>query len=341
VGVGTTGTAGGVVNPLVNTQFQYLDVGVNVDITPRVHPNNEVSMKLTIEVSSVTGTQNIGGISQPVISQRTIQHDVRLQDGEVNILGGLIERTNSKSTAGWPGFAQTPVLKYFTADNKSNNEEQEVLIVVIPHIIRLPGITAENLKALSSGTDTNPAVRLESEVLSPIVPTVGPITQAPPVAAAPAPAPTPAPSTPPAAAPQGGAQVRFDPAATSIKVGETATLGIVVQDVQDLFSVPLLVQFDPKVVLIEDVRQGGFLSGGTQPIAIVQRVDKERGQAIISATRMPNTAGISGSGTLFGVVVRGVAPGSSPISIVQINARDSQQRPIQLVTGEASVQVQP
>jgi general secretion pathway protein D len=338
VGVGSTGTAGGIVNPLVNTQFQYLDVGVNVDITPRIHPDSEVSMKLTIEVSSVTGTQNIGGISQPVISQRTIQHDVRLQDGEVNILGGLIERTNTKSSSGWPGFAQTPVLKYFTADNKNENEEQEVLIVVIPHIIRLPGITAANLQALASGTDTNPGVRLESEVLSPAVPTAGQITQAPQDAAVPAPAP--APSTP-SAAPQGGTQLRFEPAAATIKAGETTTLGIAVQDVQDLFTVPLLLQFDPKVVSIDDVRQGGFLSGGTQPIAIVQRVDKERGQAIISATRMPNTPGISGSGTLFGVVVRGVAPGSSAISIVQINARDSQQRPIQMVTGEARVQVQP
>ena len=79
VGVGATG-----VNPLVNTQFQYLEVGVNVDITPRVHPNHEVSMKVIIEVSSVTGTSTIGGIQQPIISQRKIEHDIRLKEGEVN-----------------------------------------------------------------------------------------------------------------------------------------------------------------------------------------------------------------------------------------------------------------
>jgi len=88
------------------------------------------------------------------------------------------------------------------------------------------------------------------------------------------------------------------------------------------------------------VRQGGFLSGGQQPIAVVQRVDKERGQAIVSATRMPNTPGIIGSGTIFGVVVRGVAAGSSTLSIVQVNARDSQQRPLQFVTKEATMKVQ-
>ncbi len=96
---------------------------------------------------------------------------------------------------------------------------------------------------------------------------------------------------------------------------------------QDLYSIPMLLQFNPAVISVEDVRQGGFLSGGTQEIAIVERVDKERGQAIISATRMPNTPGVSGSGTLVGVVIKGLAPGNSQLSIVQVNAKDSQQRP--------------
>ena len=112
------------------------------------------------------------------------------------------------------------------------------------------------------------------------------------------------------------------------------------QNAQDLFSVPLLLQFDPAVISVEDVRQGGFLAAGTQPIAIVQRVDKERGQAIISATRMPNTPGVSGSGTLFGIVVRGIKTGTSKLSILQVNARDSQQRPAELAGSEATIQVQ-
>ncbi|PYU03191.1 MAG: hypothetical protein DMG34_13920 [Acidobacteria bacterium] len=112
VGVGTTS-----VNPLVNTQFTYIDVGVNVSITPRVHPNHEVSMKVAIEVSQVTGTATIGGIQQPIIGQRKIEHDIRLREGEVNILGGLFEKTDSKTVNGWPGLAQIPFIKYLTADN--------------------------------------------------------------------------------------------------------------------------------------------------------------------------------------------------------------------------------
>jgi general secretion pathway protein D len=331
VGVGG-GAAGGLVNPLVNTQFQYLDVGVNVDVTPRIHPDHEISLKVNVVVSSVTGTASIGGISQPIISQRSIEHDVRLKDGEVNVLGGLIERTDSNVINGWPILAKLPFFRYFFSDDKVDHQENEVLIVLIPHIVRLPTMTAENLRSIASGTDTNAEVHLESAVMTPAVPkTQGvPIPEQPPAAAVPA--------------PQGPASqnpaLRFDPGTVALKPGETTTIGVVVQNVQDLYSIPMLLQYNPAVISVEDVRQGGFLSGGTQDIAIVERVDKERGQAIISATRMPNTPGVSGSGTLVGIIVRGVAPGNSQLSIVQVNAKDSQQRPIQMVTSEAAIRVQ-
>ena len=97
---------GGVgINPLVNTQFQYLDVGVNIDITPRVHANGEVTLKMTMDVSAVTGQSNIGGISQPIIGQRKIEHEIRLKDGEANLLGGIMEDQQTKSVVrnSWPG----------------------------------------------------------------------------------------------------------------------------------------------------------------------------------------------------------------------------------------------
>jgi general secretion pathway protein D len=333
IGVGATGTGAGVVNPLVNTQFQYLDVGVNVDVTPRIHPDHEISMKVNVVVSSQTGSTNIGGINQPIISQRSIEHDIRLKDGEVNVLGGLIEQTDTNTVNGIPGLAKVPFFSHFFSDNKVEHERDEILIVLIPHIVRLPSFSAENLRSIASGTDTNAEVRLEDAVLLPE-----------PQAAPPAPQPAPAPAAvAPAAAnpaPTQNATLRFEPGSAGLKAGETTTIGLTVQNVQDLYSIPMLVQFNPAVISVEDVRQGGFLSGGTQDVAIVERVDKERGQAIISATRMPNTPGVSGSGTLVGIVVKGLAPGTSQLSIVQVNAKDSQQRPIQVITGEATVRVQ-
>ena len=351
-GIGATSTAG-VINPLVNTQFQYQDVGVNIDITPRVHLNHEVSLKVVVEVSSVTGSVNIGGINQPIISQRKIEHDVRLKEGEVSVLGGLFERTQSKTVTGWPGFEKIPFFRYFFTGEELKNEESEILIVLKPQIVRLPELSAENLRSLSTGTDTNIQVRREGETKA-VVP-APPVLSAPPGGATPQPS-TPAapaaatqpPSTPPPAATATPAPassdhpvtLRFDPATLSLKVGETGTVSLVVTDARDIYSLPVLITFNPNVVMVEDVRQGGFLSGGTQPVALVQRVDKERGQAIISASRPPNTGGVSGSGPVLGIVVRGVAKGASTLSIVQVSARDSQQKQIPMVSTEASIQVQ-
>src|SRR5438477_22827 len=225
-GIGIAGGTAGGINPLVNTQFTYQDVGVTIDLTPRVHPNREVSLKLKVQV------------------------------------------------------------------------------------------------------------RRETEIHAPAPPPVTPQQQ-------PQTNPAPPPTAPASAAQGAAAKLRFEPPSLSLKAGQTTTIGVVIENVNDLFSIPLLLQYNPAVISVEEVRHGGFLSGGTQEIAIVHQPFKDKGQSIISATRGPNTAGVSGSGTLLGIVIKGLAPGSSNLSIVQVNAKDSQQNLIPLITSEATVQVQP
>jgi len=327
VGVGVGGGAG-VVNPLVNTQFQYLDVGVKVDVTPRIHPDGDVSMKLSVEISALNGTSNIGGINQPIISTRKVEHDIRLKDGEASVLGGLMETIDTKSANGWPGLGELPGLKYFFAEQSHQLQEDEVLIVLTPHIVRLPSITAENLRTLAAGTDTNARVYHDGEQGSATPALPGPPPSAPTTQTSPQPN---APST---------AQLHFEPARVILKAGDSTTLGLAVSNVNDLFSIPLLIHYDPSVIRVEDVRDGGFLSGGDQGIAIVHSIDQAHGQIIVSATRKPSTPGVNGSGTLLGIVIRGLAPGTSPLQVLQVNARDSQQRTIPMVSSEAAVQVE-
>jgi general secretion pathway protein D len=339
VGVGVTGSAG-VVNPLVNTQFQYIDVGVNIEVTPRVHPDGEISMKLTVDVSQITGTSNIGGINQPVIGQKKEEADIRLKEGEVSVLGGLIERTDTKLINGIPGLGEIPAIRYLFSDNSHEVEEDETLIVLTPHVIRLPAFSADNLRSMAAGTDSNVRVYHED---SEVMPEGGPAQPAAAVAApTPTPAVAPAAMVPTSAAQAGtpAARLHFEPATTSMKTGDTTTLGLAVSNVNDLYSIPLLVHYNPAVIQVEEVRNGGFLSGGTQEIAIVQRIDSQRGEVVVSATRQPNTPGINGTGTLLGFVIRAIAPGNSSLQILQVNAHDSQQRTIPMVSGEATIQVQ-
>lgn len=326
-GVGVTGTAG--VSPLVNTQFQYQDVGVNLEITPRIHPDGQVSMKMMVDVSSVTGESNIGGIQQPIISQRKDEAEFTLRDGEVSLLGGLITRSEAKSISGWPGLAKIPFFRYFFSSQDVTTEDDDIVIAITPHVVRMPSISQDDLRTLASGTETNVQVYPKG---------MDGLNPQPQDTAAPS---NNAPSTPQANAQNGpNAALQFTPSTISMKAGDTMTVGVQVENAQDLYSIPLLLQYNPAVIQVEDVRNGGFLSGGTQNIAIVHQENPQQGQAVISATRSPNTPGISGSGTLFGIVIKAIAPGTSQLQIAQVNARDSKQKPIVMTTGKASVQVQ-
>src|SRR5580698_3573338 len=179
---------GGVgINPLVNTQFQYLDVGVNIDVTPHVHSNGEVTLKISMDVSAVTGQQNIGGISQPIIGQRKIEHEIRLKDGEANLLGGIMEDQQTKSLAGIPGLAQIPILRYLFGQTTQDHSENEIIFAIVPHIIRGADVNEMNQRALDIGTAQT--IELHHKA------------QATPAGQAPAPSITPAPVNPAAGKP--------------------------------------------------------------------------------------------------------------------------------------------
>jgi len=309
---------GGVgINPLVNTQFQYLDVGVNIDITPKVHSNGEVTLKVVMDISSVTGTSNIGGISQPVIGQRKIEHEVRLKEGEVNMLGGMLEDSQTKSLSGIPGLSSIPILKYLFAQSTTDHSETETVFVLIPHVVRAHEYNDMNQEALDVGTANAIGLRRVSHQAPAPVP-----------AAQPQGAPTPA--TPPAnqlpgpqgASSTGPATFSFDPASVAQAKGSTFAVNIVLSGAQNAYSVPLQLTYDPKMLQVVNVSNGGFLSHDGQAVALVHRDDDTTGTLQITATRPPGSGGISGEGTVVTLTLVAKAAGQSALTIARGGVRD-------------------
>src|ERR1700734_1592118 len=151
---------GGVgINPLVNTQFQYLDVGVNIDVTPHVHADREVTLKISMEISLVVGQSSIGGISQPIIGQKKIEHEIRLRDGESSLIGGILDDSQTKALSGIPGLAQIPILKYLFGQTTQDHSQDETVFAITPHIIRGTAISELNQRAIDIGTSTTIALR--------------------------------------------------------------------------------------------------------------------------------------------------------------------------------------
>lgn len=147
-------TASSSVSPLVSTQFNYSDVGLKLSITPQVHPAHEVTLHIEVEVSAVDTYKDIGGISQPIIGQTKNTADIRLREGEVNILSGLSQSSDGTTVAGLPGLTSVPILGQFLfgSSNKIKNTS-ELMIALIPHIIRTQENNAENTKGIYTGTE--------------------------------------------------------------------------------------------------------------------------------------------------------------------------------------------
>jgi len=312
---------GGVgINPLVNTQFQYLDVGVNIDITPKVHANGEVTLKVVMDISSVTGTSNIGGISQPIIGQRKIEHEVRLKEGEVNLLGGMLEDSQTKALTGIPGLGQIPILKYLFAQSTTDHSETETVFVLIPHIVRNHEYNDLNQEAIDVGTANAIELRRVSHQLAPAsAPASTPVSR-------PQGTPAPAPSTQPqgtaAVSPAGPATFSFDPATISQAKGSTFAVNVLLTGAQNAFSVPLQISYDPKMLQVVNVSNGGFLSHDGQAVALVHRDDDTSGTLQITATRPPGASGISGEGTVVTLTLVAKAAGQSALTIARGSVRD-------------------
>jgi len=314
---------GGVgINPLVNTQFNYIDVGVNIDITPHVHGLDEVTLKLAMDISDVDSYQNIGGINQPVIGQRKLEAEIRMKEGEVNILGGIMEDTQTRSLSGIPGLASIPLFKYLFSEENKEVTTNEIVFILIPHIVRAQDIFPSNTKAIDVGTANGISLHVENNSASNQQP--GSPQGALNNPAPPRPSPVqpqangaqPAGIQPTAAsAPVGSPIVSFDPPTVDQPAGSTFTVNVNLSGGQNVFSVPLQILYNPRVLQLLNVSNGSLLSQDGQTVALVNRDDSLAGILQVTASRPPGAPGISGDGSVFTLTFQARAPGQSTLSI--------------------------
>ncbi len=337
---------GGVgINPLVNTQFQYLDVGVNIDVTPHVHADREITLKITMEISSVVGQSSIGGISQPIIGQKKIEHEIRLKDGESSLIGGIFDDSQTRSLSGIPGLAQIPILRYLFGQVTQDKSQDETVFAITPHIIRGNTISELNQRQIEIGTANTIVLRHVSRAAAPAAaqpqaPGVQPPANQPSVSS---PAnPTPNQAANPAASPAapGGTNFLFDPGQITAVKGNTFVVNLLISGAQNVYSVPVQMNYDPAKLQLVNVSNGGFLSQDGQAVALVHREDETTGTLQITATRPPGAGGVSGQGAVVTMTFQAKASGQSPLTITRGGARDPAQQAITVNGAQASVTVQ-
>ncbi|PWT89725.1 MAG: hypothetical protein C5B54_08470 [Acidobacteria bacterium] len=147
---GTIGT-GGNVTTFPTTSFQQQDVGINIDITPRVHHNREISLTMRFELTSITAPGT--GTIPPTIGNRTVNTIIRLKDGETNLLAGLLRKDERKALRGLPGIIHLPFVREIFASNDNEVQEKDIVFTITPHILRTPNVTEADLSPIWIGTE--------------------------------------------------------------------------------------------------------------------------------------------------------------------------------------------
>jgi general secretion pathway protein D len=339
---------GGVgINPLVNTQFQYIDVGVNIDMTPHIHADRDVTLKITMEISSEIGQASIGGITQPIIGQKRVElGEIRLKDGETSLIGGILDDSQTKSLSGIPGLAQIPILRYLFGQVQQDHEQDETVFAITPHIVRAPEVNEFNQRAIDIGTSTTISLRRVSHPATPAPAPAAPAQPAPPANQPQGNAPSAAGTVSAAgaaantAAASGNPSFLFDPPTIQAEKGGTFMVNLVISGAQNVYSVPVQLYYDPKLLQLVNVSNGGFLSQDGQTVALVHREDESVGQVTITASRPQGAGGVSGQGTVVTMTFQAKASGQTPLTITRGGARDPGMQPITVNGAQASVTVQ-
>jgi general secretion pathway protein D len=142
--------ATGGINQQPITSFVYENIGVNIDITPRLHHNDEVSLTLKISLTNISG-EGFGGL--PTFGNREINTTIRLKDGETNMLAGLIRDDERTILSGVPGLSDLPLIGRLFANEEKRTQETDILLTLTPHIVRVLELSENDLRPFRLGRD--------------------------------------------------------------------------------------------------------------------------------------------------------------------------------------------
>lgn len=344
----TSNVVGGSVVPI--TSFQYQDVGIKIDVEPRVHHNKEITMKLTVEASNLNGTVEItAGQKQPIIGTRTISSNIRLKDGETSFLAGLLRRDKTQSTTTIPFLGDIPIIGRLFSDRSTDVKSQDLMLTLTPHIIRIPDISEEDLAPVYVGTDSNISYQGTPRIESPGG--MGPFDfqrQQPPPVRAPAPAAPPAGPAPQNLAPPAFPNDPFRPSPqptpapqTEIRRPGSASLESAAAASASAESAPAadnVFSFEPAFVSLARGQQRALVlraAGDTltsdsivvrfdpsvaavtraRPILTVNGVADARIESGRVIVQLPVGTPLSGTRAIAEITIVGVAPGRAVLSV--------------------------
>ena len=329
--------AAGGVNQQAITSYQLKDVGISMDLTPRIHHNGDITLKMKFELTFIisAGTTTM----PPTIGNRSVSTIIRIRDNETGLLAGLLRDTERKAWDGVPFFKDIPILKWLFGRSKNEVNQTDIILTLTPRITRMPDITEEDLRPIWVGTEKNIGIKgpPPSSPFEAKPEKAGEEgrdvrmdeTQRPAVdveKAQPQPNPKPA-----------GLSVVF--ASPQVPPNTESSLQIMIAGAENVSSAAFSLKYDPALLQVKEIREGPFLGQDGTRTTFIKSVDNSTGVVQVGISREGGDQGAAGDGELFSIVFETLKEGESPVEVTSGDLRDSSRAsiPVELSPGKITI----
>lgn len=330
--VTTTGSSNN--NSFISESVQYVDVGLKLDVEPNIYLDDEVAIKVGLEVSSlVREIKTAAGSLVYQIGTRTASTVLRLRDGETQLLAGLISNEERMSANRVPGIGDLPLVGRLFSSQRDDGQRTEIVLSITPRIVRNIRRPDLNQAEFWSGTEND--VRSRPLTL-PAVEKPGAAKGTPSVPGLPGGVPMPmTPGAPQGVAPMmllpqdRGAPVTAAPQVAvslvgphEVKAGDTFIVHVNVKAATALRGMPLKLQFSPQALQVIDADEGAFFTQDGATASASKSLEQAKGQASMAILRT-GAAGVKGEGTMMSFKFKALAAGPAEIRVLSAKSISS------------------
>lgn len=148
---------------LSQVNVQYVDVGVKLNAEPNIQLNNEIIIKLSLEVSSILSKEVVGGSSSPTsvvtIGTRNLDTVLSLKDGETSIIGGLIQNTQNNTEQKIYLLSDIPLIGPLLTNHDKTKDKTELILAITPRLVRSVTVPQSSLMSFASGKEDDPTLQ--------------------------------------------------------------------------------------------------------------------------------------------------------------------------------------
>ncbi len=313
------------------TSYQYQEVGIKIEVEPRVHHNGDITLKLKLEVSSIVDKTAF----QPVIGKRTIETVVRVKSGETVMLAGLLKNSERTSLNGIKGLADLPILKELFSNTSKEVQQTDIMMSITPHIVRGPNIVEDDLLPYSVGSEVESNFPPEGFIngnekckQKPVKHDEGIKFKVKNLKGQKNKGKTKGTNSQKSAKKDLNsvdimpAIVSFSPKRTVKQAGNNFSVTLFATNFKDIDNTDLVITFDPSKIKVLNILDGGFMHGDGVDASFVPVWDNRNGRIAITIDRRGGEKGRSGTGILANIIFQAISPGKTilkfePSSIIK------------------------